>query len=59
MKRQVSTYHLEILDMQGITEAVSHYYFSKGESFEGLSVTPEYQDAFERLAQDAKSYYDS
>ena len=48
-----------ILDMQGITEAVSHYYFSKGESFEGLSVTPEYQDAFERLAQDAKSYYDS
>ena len=48
-----------ILDMQGITEAVSRYYFSKGESFEGLSVTPEYQDAFERLAQDAKSYYDS
>ena len=48
-----------ILDMQGITEAVSRYYFSNGESFEGLSVTPEYQEAFERLAQDAKSYYDS
>ena len=45
--------------MQGITEAVSRYYFSNGESFEGLSVTPEYQEAFERLAQDAKSYYDS
>lgn len=47
-----------ILDMQGITEAVSRYYFSNGESFEGLSVTPEYQEAFERLAQDARSYYD-
>lgn len=48
-----------ILDMQGITEAVSRYYFSNGESFEGLAVTPEYQEAFERLAQDAKSYYNS
>ena len=48
-----------ILDMQGITEAVSRYYFSNGESFDGLSVAPEYQDAFERLAQDAKSYYNS
>ena len=48
-----------ILDMQGVTEAVSRYYFSNGESFEGLSVTPEYQDAFERLAQEARSYYDS
>ena len=48
-----------ILDMQGITEAVSRYYFSNGESFEGISVTPEYQEAFERLAQDAKLYYDS
>ena len=48
-----------ILDMQGITEAVSRYYFANGESFEGLSVTPEYQEACERLAQDARSYYDS
>ena len=43
-----------ILDMQGITEAVSRYYFANGESFEGLSVTPEYQEAFERLAQDTE-----
>ena len=48
-----------ILDMQGITEAVSRYYFSNGESFEGLSVAPEYQESFERLAQYAKSYYDT
>ena len=48
-----------ILDMQGITEALSRYYFANGESFAGLSVTPEYQEAFERLALDARSYYDS
>ena len=48
-----------ILDMQGITEAVSRYYFLHGESFEGLSVAPEYQDAFEKLAQEARSYYDN
>lgn len=48
-----------ILDMQGITEAVSRYYFSNGESFEGLSVAPEYQEAFEKLAQEAKDYYDN
>ena len=46
-----------ILDMQGITEAVSRYYFSNGESFDGLSVAPEYQEAFERLAQEAKVYH--
>ena len=38
---------------------ISKNSFSNGESFEGLAVTPEYQEAFERLAQDAKSYYDS
>ena len=48
-----------ILDMQGITEAVSRYYFAHGESFEGLSIAPERQEAFERLARDAQSYYDS
>ena len=48
-----------ILDMQGITEAVSRYYFDNGESFKGISVPPEYQEAFEKLAQNAASYYDS
>lgn len=46
-----------ILDMQGITEAVSRYYFKNGESFKGLSVSPEYQEQFEKLAQDAINYY--
>ena len=46
-----------ILDMQGITEAVSRYYYSNNESFNGLSVSPEYQERFERLANEARDYY--
>lgn len=48
-----------ILDMQGITEAVSKYYYSNNESFDGLSVAPEYQERFERLANDAIEYYEN
>lgn len=46
-----------ILDMQGITEAVSKYYYRNGESFEGISVAPEYQERFEKLAEEAINYY--
>lgn len=46
-----------ILDMQGITEAVSRYYYTHNESFDGLSVAPEYQERFEKLANDAIDYY--
>ena len=48
-----------ILDMQGITEAVSRYYYSNSESFDGLFVAPEYQERFERLANEAIEYYDN
>lgn len=48
-----------IIDMQGITEALSYYYYSNSESMDGISVAPEYQDRFDRLAQDAIEYYDS
>lgn len=47
----------DILDMQGITEAISRYYYSNGESFDGISVVPEYQDKFDRLADEAIEYY--
>ena len=47
-----------ILDMQGTIEALSRYYYSNGESFQGLSVAPEYQDRFESLANEAIEYYD-
>lgn len=46
-----------ILDMQGITEAVSKFYFTNGESFDGIFIAPEYQDRFEQLASDAIEYY--
>ena len=48
-----------ILDMQGITEAISRYYYRNGESFEGISVVPEYQERFERLAAEAIEYYEN
>lgn len=48
-----------ILDMQGITEALSRYYYTNGESFEGVSVAPEYQERFEKLAEEAIGYYDN
>ena len=47
-----------ILDMQGITEALSKYYYSNN-SFEGIYPVPEYQDAFEKLAANAIEYYES
>lgn len=46
-----------ILDMQGITEAISKYYYRNGESFDGLAVAPEYQAKFDRLAEEAINYY--
>ena len=48
-----------ILDMQGTIEALSRYYYSNGESFQGLSVAPEYQDRFDSLANEAIEYYSS
>ncbi len=47
-----------ILDMQGTIEALSKYYYTNGESFDGISVAPEYQDRFEVLTNEAIEYYD-
>ena len=46
-----------ILDMQGITEALSKYYYSNNESFDGISIAPQYQERFEMLASEAIDYY--
>ncbi len=45
-----------ILDMRGITEAISKYYYRNGESFDGLTIAPEYQTRFDRLAEEAIDY---
>ena len=46
-----------ILDMQGITEALSRYYYTHENSFNGLFIPPEYQERFEKVADDAIDYY--
>ncbi len=48
-----------ILDMQGITEALSNYYYSNSESIEGLAVSPEQWTRFNSLLMDAIEYYNS
>jgi len=47
-----------ILDMQGITEAVNRYYHKNGDSFEGIHISPEYQNRFDSLAVEAIEYYE-
>ena len=47
----------DILDMQGTTEALSEYYFTHGETFDGLFIPPMYQESFAILADDAVNYY--
>ena len=46
-----------IFDMQGITEAISKYYYRNGGSLEGIAVPPEYQERFDRIAEEAIAYY--
>ena len=46
-----------ILDMQGITEALSRYYYTHENSFNGLFIPPEYQERFEKVADNAIDYY--
>ena len=48
-----------ILDMQGITEGLSNYYYSNSESIEGLAVSPEQWTRFNSLLMDAIEYYNS
>lgn len=48
-----------ILDMQGITEALSRYYYTHADSFDGIFVPPEYQPRFEQLSREAITYYES
>ena len=45
--------------MQGITEALSRYYFANGDSFDGIFVSPEYRERFAELADDAINYYEN
>ena len=46
-----------MMAMQGITEALSEYYYANDESFDGIYVSPEYQERFDKLANEAMDYY--
>ncbi len=48
-----------IVDMQGITEALSKYYYLHNESFNDLTIMPNQIERFESLALDAIHYYDA
>ena len=50
---------LAFTNFNRITEAVSRYYYTHNDSFEGIFVPPKYQRQFERLAQDAVEYYEN
>lgn len=47
-----------IWDMQGTVESLSNYY-ANNESFNGISVPPEYTEQFMRLSAEAVEYYNS
>ncbi len=47
----------ENTDEMALTEALSNYYFSHGESFNGLQIHPENRRAFECLRESAMQYY--
>ena len=47
----------ENTDEMALTEALSNYYYSHNESFDGLNIKPENRDTFEQLKQPVIDYY--
>ena len=46
------------VDEQALVQGLSNYYFSNGESFEGLHILPENASQFDSLKEWAVEYYD-
>ena len=46
------------IDEQALVEGLSGYYFSNGESFDGLVIKPENMEKFDSIKDWAVSYYD-
>lgn len=44
-------------DIWALTEALSNYYYSHSESFDGLNIRPENMAAFESVREEAINYY--
>jgi len=45
------------IDEQSLVEALSTYYYRNGESFDGIEIEPENQDAFDSVSEWAIEYY--
>ena len=48
----------ENIDELALVEGLSGYYFSNGESFDGLYIAPENMERFNRIKDWAAEYYD-
>ncbi|GHV44162.1 hypothetical protein FACS189492_0040 [Clostridia bacterium] len=46
------------IDEQALVQALSDYYYSHGESFDGLEIEPQYLSRFNSLVDWAVEYYD-
>ena len=47
-----------IIDEQSLVQALADYYFSNGESFDGLFIAPQYMDRFNDIKDWAVEFYD-
>jgi hypothetical protein len=48
----------DVIDEQSLAQALADYYFSNGESFDGLQIAPQYADRFNELKGWAREFYD-
>jgi len=47
----------DIIDEQSFIQALADYYYSNGESFDGLQIAPEYTDRFNSIKDWAVEFY--
>lgn len=51
--------NINLLDTQGITEAISKYYYQHNENLDNIYISPEYLDQYNNIVNDAIEYYDN
>jgi hypothetical protein len=47
----------EMIDEQSLVQALADYYYSNGESFDGLSIAPQYTECFKGIKEWAVDFY--
>lgn len=51
--------NINLLDTQGITEAISKYYYQHNENLDNIYISPEYLEQYNNIVNDAIEYYDN